>query len=399
MISNELITYSERRILKMNLDFERNLAMDIDWSDNLFSIEGARGCGKTTFLLQHLLKNHQPNHRLYLSLDHLYFQNNNLYDVLEWAATNLIKCVVLDEVHKYPNWSIEIKNIHDLYDNLQIIFTGSALLEINQAKADLSRRAVNYTLPSMSFREFLEFDKKIKLPSYSLNDLIENHQEIALHVKEKTEAPLVHFQRFLKFGAYPYYQLNEENYHHRLMNTFTLVLETDVPAVEHITYTTVLKMKRLLAFIADSVPFKPNITKLASITETKRDRVLGFLRILERARVVNLLRPADVTPSHLKKPEKIYLENPNIAWALKGDATPDIGNLRESYFYSQLSKLHRVNASKKHDFLIDETYDFEVGGKGKSLGKLNQENEYYALDNLEIGSMNRIPLYLFGLLY
>jgi predicted AAA+ superfamily ATPase len=395
----ELISYSEQRLAKTDLSFSRYIANEIDWKDNLFSIEGARGSGKTTFLLQHLKKNHLPENRLYISLDHMYFQSNNLYTVLKWAATNNIKSIVVDEVHKYPNWSIEIKNIHDLYDDLQIIFTGSALLEIQKAKADLSRRAVNYRLDTMSFREFLEFDKNIKVDTYTLADIIKSHSEIAQEIKKQTEAPLVHFQRYLKFGAYPYYKINENNYHHRLMNTFNLVLETDVPAIENITYTSVLKMKRLLAFIAQSVPFKPNITKLAELTASKRDTVLQHLLILERARILNLLRPADATPTHLKKPEKIFLENPNIAHALTFDKAPDIGNLRESFFYSQLSHKHQVNASQVHDFLIDKKYDFEIGGRGKSMQKLNKKNECYALDNLEFGTGNRIPLFLFGLMY
>ena len=395
----ELITYSEQRLAKTNNTFNRYITQEIDWSDNLFSIEGARGSGKTTFLLQYLKQNLKPKHRLYISLDHLYFQSNNLYSVLEWAATNDIKSVVIDEVHKYPNWSIEIKNIHDLYDELQVIFTGSALLEIQNAKADLSRRAVNYRLDTMSFREFLEFDKNIKTETFSLPEILKSHAEISQEIKKLTEAPLVHFQRYLKFGAYPYYKINENNYHHRLMNTFNLVLETDVPAIENITYTSVLKMKRLLAFVAQSVPFKPNITKLAELTESKRDTVLQHLLILERARILNLLRPADSTPTNLKKPEKIFLENPNIAHALTFDKAPDIGNQRESFFYSQLSHEHTVHASKENDFLIDKKYDFEVGGKGKSSQKLKKKNEFYALDNLEFGVRNRIPLYLFGLMY
>ncbi len=396
---DELTHYSEQRLSKTGTNFNRYIINEIDWSDNLFSIEGARGSGKTTFLLQYLKQQLKPAQRLYLSLDHMYFQSNNLYSVLEWAATNNIKTVVIDEVHKYPNWSVEIKNIHDLYDELQIIFTGSALLEIQKAKADLSRRAVNYRLDTMSFREFLEFDQNIKIEPLSLENILNDHSDIAQEIKKQTEVPLVHFKRYLKFGAYPYYKINENNYHHRLMNTFNLVLETDVPAVENITYTSIQKMKRLLAFIAQSVPFKPNIAKLAELTSSKRDTVLQHLLISERARVLNLLRPADSMPTHLKKPDKIYLENPNIAWALTFDRDPDIGNLRESFFYSQLTHQHSVHVSKAHDFLIDKKYDFEIGGQGKSLKNLNAKNEFYALDNIEIGTRNRIPLYLFGLMY
>lgn len=395
----ELFDVSERRIAKSAGTFTRVDIPGIDWSDRLIAVKGARGTGKTTMLLQYLHQHVPKEKRLYISLDHLYFQSNTLYDTGKRASQEGVRTMVIDEVHKYPNWSVEIKNLYDFYDELQIIFTGSSALEIFRGQGDLSRRAVLYNLPVMSFREFLALDQRINIQPISLDDLLKEHTSIAEELNRKIDLPLKQFRRYLSLGCYPYYRENEGNYHTRLMQTVNLVLETDIAAVTNIPYNSVYKLKKLLAFIADSVPFKPNIVTLSEKIATNRATTVLYLDYLRKARTIHLLNAAGKNLGPMSKPDKIYLDNPNMGYAFTFEK-PDTGNLRETFFLSQVYYQHEVNSSESGDFFVNNKYTFEVGGKNKKGRQVkNVKNSYVVADDALIGRGKHIPLWLFGFLY
>jgi predicted AAA+ superfamily ATPase len=308
------------------------------------------------------------------------------------------KYLFIDEVHKYGNWSQEIKNIYDSFSDLKVVFTGSSMLEIYKGNADLSRRAIHYTLNGLSFREFLLLEKGIEFPVITLKDLLDNHLTWASRVNEKIK-PLPVFQQYLKEGYYPYYKEDSEIYGERLLHTVNVILDTDLPSVENIEIHTIKKIRQLLFILAQRVPFSPNIKELAALLEVSRKSLLNYLMFLEKAQLLHLL-PQDVSGVRvLAKPEKIYLNNTNLAYALESQK-PDIGNLRETFFFNQLKAVAEVRSAKKADFTVDGTYTFEVGGKNKGYEQMvGLDHAYLALDNLEYGFGNKIPLWLFGLLY
>jgi predicted AAA+ superfamily ATPase len=385
---------------RTNTDFIRYLYPKIRWQNRLIAITGARGSGKTTMILQYIKKQfgNAPEEVLYVSLDNIWFSNNRLIDLANDFDTMGGKYLFLDEVHKYGNWSQEIKNIYDSLPGLNVVFTGSSMLEIYKGDADLSRRAVHYTLNGLSFREFLLFEKGIDFPVLTLTDLLENHISIASQINEKIK-PVPHFQQYLIAGFYPYYKEDSEIYAERLLNTVNVILEMDLPAIEKIEIHTIKKIKKLLYIIAQRVPFTPNIKELAETLEISRKSLLNYLIFLEKAQLVALLQQDCSGIRTLTKPEKIYLNNTNLAYALESEK-PDIGNIRETFFYNQLSAVSDVTSSNRSDFMVDNKYVFEVGGKNKGHEQIiGLENAYLALDNLEYGFKNKIPLWLFGFLY
>ena len=304
----------------------------------------------------------------------------------------------IDEVHKYDNWSQEIKNIYDSLPDLKVVFTGSSMLEIYRGNADLSRRAIHYTLNGLSFREFLLFEKGIEFPVIALKDLLDNHLKLASQVNEKIK-PLPLFQQYLKEGYYPYYKEDSEIYGERLLHTVNAILDIDLPSVENIEVHTIKKIKQLLFIIAQRVPFSPNIKELAAMIEVSRKSLLNYLTYLEKAHLLNLLQQDVSGLRSLTKPEKIYLNNTNLAFAL-ADEKPDTGNLRETFFLNQLKAVSKVTSANKADFTVDNNYIVEVGGKNKGHGQvMGMNNAYLALDNIEYGFGNKIPLWLFGMLY
>lgn len=387
------------RIETVQLTFKRFLFDEINWNDRLIGIIGARGTGKTTLVLQYIKEKLNLNTSIYISLDHIYFHKESLLPVVDYYYKLGILNFVLDEVHKYESWSTELKNIYDYYPNAKIVFTGSSILEIYRGQADLSRRAIQYELPGLSFREFLNFDRGIDFKPFLLEELTSNHINLARHVKEKVNSPLVDFDRYLKIGYYPYYKENETKYLQQLQHTINLILETDVMATESITYASIRKIKSLLYIISQSVPFKPNISTLSQKIETKRDNLVRFLDILERASVINLLRDDVKGISRLNKPDKIYLGNTNIVYAY-AEGKPDKGNERETFFYSQCKVRHALKCHESADFSFENGFVFEVGGKQKNQRQImNEENAFIAADGIEIGNANKIPLWLFGFLY
>lgn len=381
------------------MDHFRYLYRHIDWEDRLISITGVRGVGKTILLLQYIKENF-PDKRnaLYASLDNIWFTRNTLTDLVEqftaYGGTHLF----LDEVHRYPNWCIEIKNIYDSYPGLHIVFTGSSMLEIFKSNADLSRRAINYHLYGLSFREFLEFETGKKFPCISLEEILSDHLNIAANLTQDLKIlPL--FKAYLEHGYYPFYKEGLKSYPIRLQNIINTTLDFDLPAVENIEYATILKIKKMLMLLSSLVPFTPNMTTLSADIETNRASAMRYLNILEKAALITMLLPAGKTLNLMNKPEKIYLANSNLLQVLSNSPV-NTGNQRETFFANQLKILHQINSSKKGDFIVDNKYTFEVGGKNKSYHQIKDlENSFIASDDIETGFGNRIPLWLFGMLY
>jgi len=396
----ELFDIFYKELRNTDLSFQRYLIDEVDWEGRLSAITGARGTGKTTMIMQHIKRKfgNTPKDVLYVSADNIWFSGNRLFELANDFEKQGGKYLFIDEVHKYENWSQEIKNIYDSLRNLKIVITGSSILQIYRGNADLSRRAVHYTLHGMSFREFVKYDQHIDFDKFTLGDILHNHIEISSEINQKLR-PLPLFATYLKQGYYPYYKESKKYYWSKLAHTANLILETDLPAVEQIEMHSIRKIKKLLWIISQSVPFTPNTTQLAKNLGISRNSLLNFLTILERSGLVNLLQNNSKSINSLAKPEKIYLNNTNQIYAFEMNK-PDIGNLRETFFYNQLSAVREIKSYKKADFIIDDRYIFEVGGKNKGYEQIvGLEDAYLVLDNLEYGFGKKIPLWLFGMLY
>lgn len=395
----KLFAFQEKIIANISVK-ERYLIDKIDWSNRLIGIKGARGSGKTTLLLQYL-KFRLPKkvEALYVSLDNLYFLENTLVDLAEEFVLQGGTYLFLDEVHKYPHWSRELKLIYDQFPDLKTVFTSSSMLEIYKGESDLSRRVVTYYLKELSFREFVYFEKGYQLPIITLENLLKNHKEIAREVKQQLQAPIKEFKNYLKYGSYPYFLENKDSYEQKLIQTVNLIIETDLNTVENIAYEDSLKIKKLLIAIAQSVPFTPNISKLSERLGISRGFLINAIKLLNRADLVmELFKPTKGVGS-LTKPQKLYLNNTNLILAL-GKQNAEIGTMRETFFANQMKHLHEIHLAEKGDFLIDRKYTFEIGGKGKTTKQIKGvENSYIVRDDIDVGSLNIIPLYLFGLLY
>ncbi len=393
-----LLLEFQTKIARTSLDIQRYLVHQMDLNNRLIAVKGARGAGKTTLLLQ-MAKLHLPlQSTLYVSLDHVYFFDNKLYDLAkqfsQFGGTHLL----LDEVHKYPHWSREIKLIYDNFPELTIIFTSSSMLEIYKSESDLSRRAIAYYLKELSFREFITFETKKIFPVYSFAAILEKHNTITTELIHEIK-PLPLFEKYLKTGAYPYYKENEALYIQKLQNTINLIIEIDINAVEDVQYDTLVKLKKLLITVASSAPFTPNITKLSEKIGVSRNMLVQSIKILERAGLVNELYKDTSGIGVLTKPEKLYLNNSNLMYALAKENT-NIGNVRETFFLNQFKGLYEINLSETADFVVDKTYTFEIGGKNKTKKQVaNVANAYVAKDGIEIGFGNIIPVWLFGFMY
>lgn len=386
------------KIRKVDTKFVRYLYVKINWEARLIGIKGARGVGKTTMLLQRIkLAYKKKDNVFYVSLDNLWFQSHSLSELVDWLYQHGIRDLFLDEVHKYPDWAIVIKNLYDTYDDLRIVYTGSSMLEIDHSRVDLSRRQTLYTLHGLSFREYLAISKVKEVPSMNLTQLLEEHQSVAMDVSR--DIPVAkYFEEYLRSGYYPFYKEAGSDYMSRLNETAVLVMETDMPAVENISYTTIHKAKQLLMLIAGNVPLVPNISKLSAQLETTRDSCLKMLYTLDRAGLLLLLTRNIKDYKHLVSPEKIFLGNTNLMYALGSRINE--GTLRETFFMNQLSLNHNVNTPSQGDFLVDNKYLFEVGGKNKTFEQIKDiQDSFLAVDDTEVGSRNRIPLWMFGLLY
>lgn len=394
----ELVEEFQKKLVYTSQDFERYLLTTIDFNNRLIVIKGARGAGKTTLLLQ-MAKYYLPTSDcLCISLDHIYFYKNSLYALAKSFEMMGGKHLLLDEVHKYSNWSREIKLIYDNFPALQVILTSFSLLQIYQSESDLSRRAVTYHLKELSFREFIALKTGMALPTYSFSEILENHTAIA-HELLKHIKPLPLFANYLKIGAYPYFIENEDTYAQKLLNTINLVIEIDINAVEKLNYETLINLKKLLVAIASSVPFTPNISKLSEKIGVSRNGLLQAIKILGRASLITELYKDNKGIGVLTKPEKIYLNNTNLMYALAQENT-NIGNLRETFFLNQFMGLHTIHLSEVSDFIINQKYTFEIGGKNKTKKQIaGIPKAYIAKDAIEIGFANQIPVWLFGFMY
>ncbi len=371
-------------------------------NEKLLAIVGARGVGKTTTLLQYLKEHKLPNSKkLYVSID--WFDSETLFEIAEEFYKHEGKLLIIDEIHKYPNFEKELKNIYDIFD-LRVIISGSSALSINHAKADLSRRLLKKEVKGLSFREFLEFKYDISLPIIELGDVFKNHIDLSYDILEKIDKPsiLPDFKEFVANGYYPFYFQNQDSssYLLKLKETINVVLEVDIPSIANIKYSTIRKFKKLIEFICSSSPYTPNMQTLLSKMDMHKNEyseLYIYLDYLQKAKILRLSRSANKKEAILTKPEKIYLNNPNLHFAYCDNK--EIGTLREVFFSSMLEG-YTLFIPKQGDFLIENKYIVEVGGKGKGFKQIkDMDNSFVVADDIEIGSGNKIPLYLFGFLY
>lgn len=387
----QLIELFRRLLALTDTSYVRYLHDHIDWSSRMIGIVGPRGVGKTTMLLQHIKLYHSVDDTLFVNADDIFFAEHRLFDLASDFYKNGGKHLFIDEVHKYSNWSKELKMIYDYYPNLQIIFTGSSILDIYKGNADLSRRSLSFFLPGLSFREYLILAKGIRLPAYSLQQILAQKVEMP-----HSERPLVLFKEYLTKGYYPFF--TEPGYDIRLRNVVQLTVENDIPAYSNLNMASTKKMRQLLYIIAQSVPFKPNFTKIGQMIDLHRNQVTDFIFYLEKAGIISQLRNTTEGIRQLGKVEKIYLDNTNLAYALS-NSKPDIGNLRETFFMSQMKVNYEVLASEKSDFQIEQ-YTFEIGGKNKQQKQIQGITDAYIVkDDIEYGYQNIIPLWHFGFNY
>jgi len=394
-----LIEKSYQKVREVDTRFIRSIMEKIDWNDRLIGIRGSRGVGKTTLLLQRIKKFlGNTGETLYVSLDNLWFAEHNLLNLVDFFVKRGGKFLFLDEVHKYPKWSQAIKNIYDDFPSLKVVFTGSSLLEILNARADLSRRAIVYNIQGLSYREFLNITQKTDFQSVSMSDILKNHREISDEVLSKVK-PLQFFNDYLQHGYYPFFTEGLTRFSYRLEEIVNLILEVELPLLRNVDPAYVPKIKQLLQIVAESVPFIPNIENLSKRIEIHRNTLLSYLYYLRETRLTNHLQKDIFGINRLQKPEKIYLENTNLAYTL-AEKNADIGNMRETFFLNQLSYNHTVEYPNSGDFWVDNKFLFEIGGKSKSEKQIkNTNNAYIAADNIEYGFDKKIPLWLFGMLY
>lgn len=396
----KLIHGFRKKIALTTLDFIRSTENDINWNARLVCIRGPRGVGKTTLLLQHIKKTFSENLQnvLYVSLDNLYFVENSLIDFVETFVQRGGTHLFLDEVHKYPNWSQTIKNIYDDYPELFVVFTGSSLLEILNARADLSRRALVYNMQGLSFREYLSIKTKVELPILSLEEIIKNNEKLSSQIVSKVK-PFAYFEDYLKTGYYPFFLEGEDDYNSRLTEVINMILDIELPLLRKIDTSYISKIKKLLMVVAKSAPFIANTTELASMVGVARQTLLSYFDYLEESMLIKQLFKESRGLGTLQKPDKLFLENTNLMYALAEEKI-EIGNIRETFVLNQLKKKHDVFFSIESDFYVDNKYTFEIGGKNKKRKQIQgMESSYIIADNIEYGTDRRIPIWLFGFLY
>lgn len=393
-----LLEFQENILRPIKNDFRRYLHDQINWSHRMIGIKGPRGAGKTTLMLQHLKYDlGLTPQALYLTADHNWFYNHTLLDTANDWHKQGGKILFIDEVHKYPNWSVELKNIYDGLPDMHVIFSASSALDIYRGEADLSRRVIIYLLPGLSFREFLKFTKGISFDAVRLEEIRAKHQELCRVITESFH-PLPAFRKYLEVGYLPIIAEGEDTYLSKLNQVINTIVDVDLAYIAAYNSGTAVKVKKLLAVIAESVPFKPNIASLARKLDLSRDSVYQYLYQLRDARLLNTLSSEGKGGSTLQKPDKIFLENSNLSFALV--EKPDIGNIRETFVLNQLLNAGiNVCSASEGDFLADGL-TIEVGGKSKSGNQVKHLDNYLiAADNIETGGGKKAPVWLFGFLY
>lgn len=378
--------------------FRRDFLDEIDWNEPLLFILGSRGVGKTTLILQHIKERFGNNAAaLYISMDDLALSNHTLLSMAKHHAQNGGTHLFVDEIHKYQNWSQELKNIRDKIKELKVVVSGSSILDIYKGNADLSRRSVVYNLQGLSFREYLNIELKLNLPKFSLAEILTQHENLTPQLLDKFK-PLQHFPVYLKYGYFPFYLEGIKNYHHKLGNVVNVVLEQDMALLESVDLIKIPKIRKLIYLLSTQVPYQPNITKLAETLEIDRITLLYYLNSLQKASVLNLVRLNGKLYTQLTKPDKIYLQNTNLLYL--SQSVVNIGTLRETFFANQVGINHQLTLAQQGDFIIDNAHTIEVGGAQKNFNQIaNIPNSYLAIDDLPQGIKNKIPLWLFGFMY
>ncbi len=390
----EQLINNYKRLLKLtSTAFYRYLFERVNWNGRLVGIVGARGVGKTTMLLQYIKDRLDADSTLYVNAEDFYFASHKLIDLADEFCKMGGKYLFVDEVHRYEGWSKELKLIYDYHPELHVIFSGSSVLDINRGvQSDLSRRAVIYTLYGLSFREYLELFESITVPVCTLDDVLEHRVEVPDDFR-----PLMYFRRYLERGYYPF--ALEDNYEEKLVNVVTKTLETDIPEYANMNVSTGRKLKRLMAVIAESVPFKPNMVALAQMLNVSRNVVADYLLYIEEAGLITQLRDQAGGIRSLGKVDKVYLENTNLIYTLTKKERAEIGNVRETFFMNQLRVVDDPVTSPVSDFLVGDR-TFEVGGQGKKQRQIRGvENAFVVKDDIEFGALNVLPLWQLGLLY
>ena len=388
---------SNRKIGQISLTYKRPLYYQINWDNRLIGIKGPKGVGKSTLLLQHIKESFTDRSKvLYVSLDNMWFSTNDLVDLVEYHYTHGGTHIFLDEIHKYKNWQDCVKNIYDDYPDLHIVYTGSSILKLKSGDGDLSRRVRSYEMSGLSFREYLMFEGALEHPTINLEEILTNHISIASEIVSKIKV-LPYFEAYLKNGYYPFYKEEGDGYLSRVQEVITQTIDMDIPAVEDVEYVTLQKLKKLLMILAVQVPFIPKMNELYQELDTNREQGLKLLNLLEQAKMISMLKTPVKALKNISAPDKLYLNNTNMMYALSCNA--EIGTVRETFFMNQLSVSHEVSLPAKGDFKIDQRYLFEVGGRKKSFDQIKDEKDsFLAIDSIEMGNGNKIPLWLFGFL-
>lgn len=391
MVDESLYAYMRLQLELTCSDFHRYLYNDVNWNARMIAITGARGVGKSTMVLQYVKTQISDCKVLYISADHTFFTTHTLVEVADDFSKEAGSLLVIDEVHKYPDWSRELKQIYDTHPDMKVIFTGSSVLDIIDGVADLSRRVLHYTMYGLSFREYLGLFHHISVPEYSLEEILDGkaHIEGMLH-------PLPAFREYLSEGYYPF--AIEGDFPLRMQNVITKTIESDIAQYAGLRATTAKKLKKMLAVISGLAPYKPNADNLASEIGISRNSVQDYLSLLERAQLIGQLRDDTGGIRGLGKVEKVYIDNPSLMRVLSGGKT-DVGNMRETFFYNQMRVKNDVISSRQSDFKIGK-YTFEVGGRKKGKKQIEDiPDSFIVKDDIEFAQGNVIPLWAFGLNY
>lgn len=387
-----------RRLSATKTKFRRYLHSNIHWDARLIGIKGCRGVGKTTLILQYI-KQHFSNYDavLYVSLDDIWFESHSIQELIEYCYPRGVRYLFFDEVHRLPHWQTVMKNLYDNYPDMKIVYTGSCMLELDAREGDLSRRQLMYTMQGLSFREFIELSEGIALPPIDLQDLLVRHNEVSMDIAQ--QLPIIaSFEKYLMYGYYPFFVSDKDGFDLRLRSVIRQVLESDLPAVENISFETVRKVSKMLSVLAQRVPQTPRMQELYAQLNTSREQGLKMLYLLDRSGLLALLSQEAKSFKHLPKPDKIYLGDCNLMYAVSSKV--DVGTIRETFFYNQLRAQHDVVLPPNGDFLVDGRYLFEVGGPSKDFSQIKDlPNSYLAIDGVEYGMGHRIPLWMFGFLY
>ncbi len=394
---NQLFIKSDKILKLQNYKYKRYFYNSIDFNDKLIGIVGSRGVGKTTVIIQYLNSLTIPkSKKLYFSADSITTSSLSLYEIADEFSKSGGKVLAIDEIHKYKSFEKELKEIYDFLD-LQLIFSGSSALQLEHKKADLSRRAVLYRVKGLSFREFLELKLNLKFTPFNLTDILENHNDLVDTILNKIK-PFEYFKEYLESGYFPYYFENPNTYSLKLEESINTVIEADLPIIFNIEPQNIQKLKQLVNLICASKPYELNITNLSQKIGINRNTLYQYIHYLNMGNIFTPLKAKSKGDNIFSKPQKLYLNNPNFSFVYC--QSNEIGTIREQFFLNMLSVEHTLSYPQKGDFLVDEKYLFEIGGKGKDFKQIkNLKDSFVVADDIEVGFGNKIPLWLFGFLY